>query len=105
MQNKNFGLKSSVIKNLKAVFESNPKIERVLIYGSRAKGNYYKGSDIDLVVIAPQMSFSEYLRLYSELEELNIPYHIDLAKYELLDDKIKEHIDRVGLEIYKKSTS
>lgn len=102
MQNKNFGLKSSIIKSLKTIFESNPKIERVLIYGSRAKGNYYKGSDIDLVIIAPEMSFSEYLRLYSKLEELNIPYQIDVTKYDLLENKIQEHINRVGKEIYRR---
>jgi len=48
------------------------------------------------------LSFEEYLRLYSEIEELDIPYQIDLTKYDLLDDNIKAHIKRVGKEIYVK---
>jgi hypothetical protein len=49
--------------------------------------------------------FSEYLWLYSMLEDLEIPYILDVTKYEMLEDNIKEHIKRVGQEIYNRERS
>ncbi len=100
MKSQAFGIENRFWDSLIKVFKKYDKIYKVIIYGSRAKGNYQKGSDIDLVIVAPELSFEEYLRLYSEIEELDIPYQIDLTKYELLDDNIKAHIDRVGKEVY-----
>lgn len=51
------------------------------------------------------MDFSEYLKLLSKTKELNIPYQIDLTKYELLSEEVKAHINRVGKEIYNKTKS
>ncbi|NMB65065.1 MAG: nucleotidyltransferase domain-containing protein [Spirochaetes bacterium] len=96
-----FGIEDTIINSLREIFLQYPEIEKVLIYGSRAKGSYSKGSDIDIVIIAPQMDFSHYLKLYAQLDELEIPYTLDVTKYELIGENIKSHIQRVGVEIYK----
>ncbi len=52
------------------------------------------------------LNFSEYLKVISDLEELDIPYKIDLLKYDIISDEaLKEHIKRVGREIYVKESS
>ncbi len=73
-------LDQRVISLLKEVFERYPEVKKVYLFGSRAKGNAKKGSDIDLFLVAPDMSFERYLSLYAELEDLDIPYKIDLVK-------------------------
>lgn len=88
------GLDERTIELLRKFFKEYPKVEKVYLFGSRAKGTYTRGSDIDLLLVAPQMSFSEYLRLYSNLEELDIPYQIDLIK----DKELTEE----AVEIYSK---
>ncbi|HOQ11311.1 MAG: Nucleotidyltransferase domain protein [Spirochaetes bacterium ADurb.Bin218] len=105
MSDGKFGLSEKLLKSMEDIFKLKPQVERVLIYGSRAKGNYSKGSDIDITIVAPEMNFSEYLRLYSMLEDLEIPYRLDVTKYEMLEDNIKEHIKRVGQEIYNRERS
>ncbi|WPM32974.1 nucleotidyltransferase domain-containing protein [Hydrogenobacter sp. T-2] len=90
------GLDEKTIELLREFFKSYPKVERVYLFGSRAKGSYTRGSDIDLLLIAPQMSFSEYLRLYSSLEELDLLYEIDLIK----DKELMEE----GVEIYSRES-
>jgi predicted nucleotidyltransferase len=105
MSDGKFGLSEKLLKSMEDIFKLKPQVERVLIYGSRAKGNYSKGSDIDITIVAPEMNFSEYLRLYSMLEDLEIPYRLDVTKYEMLEDNIKEHIRRVGQEIYNRERS
>lgn len=46
-----FGLSGMVIKELQDVFRRHANIEKVLIFGSRSKGTFRVGSDIDLAVI------------------------------------------------------
>lgn len=100
-----FGISQETLQKLREIFSRQRKIKSAIIYGSRVKGNFTAGSDIDVTIIAPYMTFSEYLYLLSEIEELNIPQKIDLTKYELLEDNIKEHIKRVGREIYQREES
>ncbi len=96
-----FGLEANVLERIREVLASYP-IERAFIIGSRARGNYSRGSDIDIVIFAPKLSFSQYLRLMSDLDELNLPYKIDLIRYESLkDEDFLRHIREEGKEFYR----
>ena len=53
-----FGLSETVIKELQEVFRHHANIEKVLIFGSRSKGNYRAGSDIDLAVIGKDVDYN-----------------------------------------------
>ena len=44
-----FGLKEKTITDIQSVFATVPEIEKAIIYGSRAKGNFKNGSDIDIL--------------------------------------------------------
>jgi predicted nucleotidyltransferase len=45
-----FGLDADTLRNIKKVFATLPNLEKVILYGSRAKGNYKDGSDIDITL-------------------------------------------------------
>jgi predicted nucleotidyltransferase len=98
-----FGLNSKYLKMIIDVLSKYSKIEKALIYGSRAKGNYTEGSDIDIAIVAPELNFSEYLKIMDDIEQIDVPNKIDLTQYELLDESIQEHIKRIGKEIYIKN--
>ena len=68
-----FGLTEVTIKALHSVFQKYPSIEKVVVYGSRAKGNFKPGSDIDLTVVAPGMSLTELLQIENEIDDLLLP--------------------------------
>lgn len=96
-----FGLAPDVLDKLRSVFEKQKKIEKVILYGSRAKGNFKPGSDIDLTVIAPTMTLPELLALENEIDDLLLPYKVDLSLYHTLDHPdLLEHIDRAGINFY-----
>ena len=98
MQRVDTGLKEGQIKRILAVLRRNSKIRRILLFGSRAKGNYQKGSDIDIAVSAEGLSIGELLQLKSTLDDLLLPCHIDIVVYEdIQNQNLREHIDRVGL--------
>jgi predicted nucleotidyltransferase len=98
---KECGLNTFTQIALARVFKKYSKIQKVLLYGSRAKGNFKNGSDIDLVLVGVGLSTHQLLKIENEIEELLLPYKIDLSIYDQIDSKsLLEHIDRVGLEFY-----
>jgi len=97
-----FGLDVKTIEALKTVFANYSKIERVIIYGSRAKGTCKEGSDIDLTIVAPQLSLTDQLKIENEIDELMLPYKIDLSLFHLIDNPdVVKHINRVGKLFYQ----
>lgn len=94
-----FGLTQETIEKIKSVLKKYPAIKKCLIYGSRAKGNFKPGSDIDLTLEAPAMNLSELLKLESEIDDLLLPYKVDLSLKHQIDNKdLLAHIERVGQE-------
>jgi len=95
------GLSRQTIASIQSVFESSPLIEQVVLYGSRAKGNYRPGSDIDLTIKSSAMTLSDLLKLETLLDDLLLPYKIDLSLHHQIDNQaLLEHIERVGLVFY-----
>jgi len=98
-----FGLDEQTILKLQAAFKHFPAIDKVLIYGSRAKGNFKKGSDIDLTLVGCQLDQRQCSDIAEALDDLLLPYMIDLSVYHLLNhEELQEHIDRVGQVLYEK---
>jgi predicted nucleotidyltransferase len=79
------------------------EIKKAVIFGSRAKGNYKAGSDIDIAIYGDDITYDTISSLHSLLEdESPLPYLFDIVDYTHLDHKeLKEHIDRVGIVIYE----
>ena len=98
------GLTESTIARITTQFTAVPEIEQVILYGSRAKGNFQKGSDIDLVIKGELVSHSQLLSLENRLDDLLLPYSIDLSLlHEISNPDLIDHIQRVGVILYEKS--
>ena len=97
-----FGLSDTVIQELHDVFRRYANIEKVLIFGSRSKGNYRTGSDIDLAVIGKDIDYRVLLDIQCDIEDLELLYSIDLLDYQQKKGTpIGNHIDRVGQVFYE----
>lgn len=98
------GIDPSDSERLFDVFAHHPKVKQVVLYGSRAKGNYRAGSDIDLSILDSDLSFDELLRIQTEIDELLMPYIVDLSRFERIENEaLQEHIRRVGIVVYRRS--
>lgn len=96
-----FGLSNETIQSIRAVFSRYKQIGEVWLFGSRAKGNYHSGSDIDLAIKSEQFTASELLELQIDLEKLELLYKIDLVLYHTIKEPaLQEHIDRAGKLFY-----
>jgi len=97
-----YGLSDKVIKQLQNIFSRYKNIEKVVIYGSRTKGNYRKGSDIDLVLYGDNLNLKTIYKIEEDIEELYLPYLFDIAIFSQIDNNnLIEHIERVGKVFYE----
>jgi predicted nucleotidyltransferase len=95
------GLAQTVVDRINSVFALFPSIEKVILYGSRAKGNYHPGSDIDLAIVGPDVTEEQILKLEDLLDDLLLPYTIDLCRFESIrNHDLIQHINRVGIPFY-----
>ena len=97
-----FGLSDTVIKELQDVFRRHANIKKVIIFGSRSKGNYRAGSDIDLAVIGNDIDYNQLLSIHCEIDDLELLYSVDLLDYQKKKGTpIGDHIDRIGQVFYE----
>jgi len=95
-----FGLSEITIEELLNYFKSKPEIELVKIYGSRAKGTFHNGSDIDFAIWATENT--DFSKIAGELYDLPTPYKFDVTNYKTLThENLKASIDNDGIEFYK----
>jgi predicted nucleotidyltransferase len=92
-----YGLSTTTIDAINSVFREYQNIDEVILYGLRAKGNLKTGSDIDLVLKGNTLSLTDLLRIENELDDLMLPYKIDISLYHQINNpELIEHIQRVG---------
>ena len=99
-----YGLPDTAIEKINAVFASFPAVKKVVLYGSRAKGNYKPGSDIDLTLHGEALNTALCGEIADKLDELLLPYMIDLSVFaELKHPELEAHIERVGVVFYERN--
>lgn len=97
-----FGLSEETIYKIQELFKKYPEITQAVIYGSRAKGNFRDGSDIDITLKGTNLSSAILSRIEQDIDELNTPYLFDISIYDQLNSiDLVEHIDRVGKVFYR----
>lgn len=99
-----FGLSPVTLAKIRQTLAQHPHVERAVVYGSRAKGNYKPGSDIDLTLYpAPGAAIDhrELSNILEEIDDLLLPYTVDLSVFDQLNNAdLRGHIERVGKLLY-----
>jgi predicted nucleotidyltransferase len=102
-----YGLIDRDFIHINAAIRELPEIEEVILFGSRAKGNYKTGSDVDLAIKGDRLTYEITARFADCLnEEKPLPYFFDVVHYEAIAElMLKTHIDRVGVNLYERNRS
>ena len=102
----NTGLPKSTIKTIYDILIGFPAVKKVVLYGSRAMGNYRRGSDIDLTLYGDALLSSDLYRISGALDESRIPYMVDLSIFEdLTHAKLRTHIKTEGIVFYEREAA
>lgn len=99
-----FGLNDKIIEDIKSILKKYPEVEKAVIFGSRARGDYRKGSDIDITLFGDKLTNSINTKIFYDIDDLYLIYKIDLINFNTLsnEDKLRQNILNEGVEIYAK---
>lgn len=97
------GITSELLQKIRCIMSGYSKIDRVVIFGSRARGEYKKISDIDICIYGSEMSSMDINLVEDELKQLNTPLDFDIVHFERISkEALKCNIEREGVQIYVK---
>lgn len=98
-----YGLKSETIHAIQEVLARYPDVDKAILYGSRAIGNYRVGSDIDMTLVGDKLNLTTLQKIELELDDLCLPYKMDLSVHKQIQNpELLAHISRVGKVFYSK---
>lgn len=101
--NTSHGLTNETVAKIHAVLARFPEVEKAVLYGSRAKGNYKPGSDVDLTLLGAKLSSKILGQIGGELDDGPLPYTFDISMFsEIRQADLLDHIRRMGVVFYEK---
>lgn len=100
-----YGLSNECLERILDSIRQIEAIDQVILYGSRAKGTFRMGSDINLTLRGKDLNLQNSVYPLMELlEELLLPYSFDISIYDSLSNEaLLEHINRVGIVLFERS--
>lgn len=100
-----FGLTDNILSLITVQISGFSPIQKALVYGSRARGDYKHTSDIDICVLGNDLDDAQLNLLRHRLDGLAIIYKIDLLHFESISNqKIKDNILNEGICIFDRSS-
>ena len=100
------GLKTKYRAAIINALAANDRVERAVLFGSRATETYTAASDVDIALIGNRLTFKDRACLDAVMEALTVPQRVDLVLYAMIEnDALREHIDRQGVEWYRRQGS
>ncbi|MFP4527728.1 MAG: nucleotidyltransferase family protein [Candidatus Kapaibacterium sp.] len=99
--NNDFGIYEKSYHLIVDCIKRYPEVEKAVIFGSRATGDYEKGSDIDIALFGDKITSDIRAAISAMINEvLPIPYFVDVLDYKSIkNEDLKEEIDRTGKRI------
>jgi len=100
----NFGFSNNIEKIMENLFKRFPEVDEVILFGSRAMGNYKSGSDVDLALKGEKITLDIHAKIKYELDEvLPLPFFFDVLVYSnITSQELIDHIDKQGVSFYKR---
>jgi predicted nucleotidyltransferase len=98
-----YGLKEQTIEIINSIFAKFSEVEKVVLYGSRAMGNFKNGSDIDFTLIGKDLNEEVLSKITNELDDSWVPHKFDISIFlKISNPSLIDHIKRVGVVFYEK---
>ena len=99
------GLKDAHREAIIAVIAANDRVERAVLFGSRATGTNTVSSDVDIALFGDRLTLTDQARLAAALDEIPMAQSVDLVLHDSVPSRtLQEHIRRQGIEWYERPT-
>ena len=98
-----FGLSEKTLGSLRAYFASIPEVEQVILYGSMARGDHHKGSDIDFMLIGSGITPRLLSKMDMEIDDLLLPWFIQITDRKMIRDaRFLEVVEKEGVVFWER---
>lgn len=98
-----YGLSDKEFDEMTAIFGKCKNLEKVILYGSRAKGNYKKFSDVDITLEGGNLTLADLFQIQDLLYESDLPYMYDVSILSsITNPALLDHIRRRGSVIWER---
>jgi len=98
------GLKDKYRKAIIEILSSSRRVERVVLFGSRAMGTFTTTSDVDIALFGPDLTLTDHAKLAQAVDKLPIPQQVDILIHKSIkNEKLLEHIKNHGVQWYQKN--
>ena len=98
-----YGLSQENITKIINCIATPSNVEEAILFGSRAKGNYKEGSDIDICIKGEKLTLKDIYTIQDAYDETYLLYKLDIVIYhKITEPALVEHIERTGIKIYSK---
>jgi uncharacterized protein len=94
------GIPAPRLEQLESLWAGQPRLQAVWLFGSRAMGRHGPGSDIDLCLEGPELDHNDRLALMAAVDDLLLPWRVDLVLRQELPAELAAHVQRVGRRIW-----
>ena len=96
-----FGIDDNDVERIVDILKLNKKISTAILFGSRAKGSFEPGSDIDIAIKGSELNLNVIIELKITLDDLLLPYKFDIVIYDRISEPaLLDHINRVGISLF-----
>ena len=97
------GLKDAHREAIIAVIAANDRIERAVLFGSRAIGTNTVTSDVDIALFGDRLTLTDQARLAAAVDEIPMAQSVDLILYDSVPNRtLREHIRNDGVEWFER---
>ncbi len=98
-----YGLSKETVTKINGVFSRFKEVDEAILYGSRAKGNFKSGSDVDLTLKGEKVKLKLLDKISIYIDDLLLPYTFDISIFhQITNSDLVQHSERVGMVFYKK---
>lgn len=98
-----YGMTDNELELLCSLFARQREIERVILYGSRARGTHKPFSDVDITLLGVSLTRSHLSRLMADIDESSLPYFFDISLFaKLTNPDLIEQIEQTGVVLYQR---
>ena len=97
------GLSNSYRQRIWQALQACHKVDRAILFGSRAMGNFRPVSDVDLALEGRDLNLADLLTILRLVDQSNMPLHVDLViRDKISNPDLERHIRDHGREWYSR---
>jgi len=106
VQTKKFGIEEEILDKIVEIFKKYKQVKKACIFGSRARGDYKRGSDVDICIWLEDDVENPIYKIEDELEEVDTILLFDIVVFSsITKESLKDSIIKEGVVIYEREDS